>query len=205
MIKNVVFDIGNVLIAFSWRDVMKDVGIKEEDMDIIADATVRSKYWSELDRGIMTDEQIVDGFISGAPGHADDIKRFFARVTDSMPPFDYSKGWLHSVKERGYNVYILSNFSDHNFNTCRPSYTFLEEADGEIISYRHKVIKPERRIYEILLETYSLDPRECVFIDDREDNIAAAVELGFSGIVFKSFDDASAKLDALLKKEGAHG
>ena len=205
MIKNVVFDIGNVLIAFSWREVMLEVGIKYEDTERIADATVRSKYWSELDRGIMTDEQIVEGFISGAPEFADEIKRFFAHVTESMPPFDYSKEWLHSVKERGYNVYILSNFSNYNFNTCKPTYTFLEEADGMIISYQHKTIKPERRIYEILLETYSLDPRECVFIDDREDNIAAAVELGFNGIVFKSYEDASAKLDALLKKEGAHG
>lgn len=205
MIKNVVFDIGNVLIAFSWREVMLDVGIKPEDTETIADATVRSKYWSELDRGIMTDEQIVDGFISGAPQFEKEIRRFFAHVTESMPPFDYSKGWLHSVKERGYNVYILSNFSNNNFNACKPSYTFLEEADGMIISYQHKTIKPERKIYEILLETYSLDPRECVFIDDRDDNIAAAVELGFSGIVFKSYEDASAKLDTLLKKDGAHG
>ena len=205
MIKNVVFDIGNVLIAFSWRDVMLDVGIKPEDTDVIANATVRSRFWNELDRGIMTEDEILGEFVAGAPGHEDEVRRFFARVTESMPPFDYSKGWLHSVKERGYNVYILSNFSNYNFNTCKPTYTFLEEADGAIISYRYHVVKPERRIYEILLETYSLDPKECVFIDDREDNIAAAVELGFNGIVFKSFKDASEKLDALLKKEGAHG
>ena len=205
MIKNVVFDIGNVLIAFSWRDVMKDVGIKDEDMDVIANATVRSPYWNELDRGIMTEDEVLQKFIEGAPDHEDDVKRFFARVTDSMPPFDYSKGWLHGVKERGYGVYILSNFSNYNFNTCKPSYTFLEEADGMIISYQHKVVKPERKIYEILLKTYSLDPRECVFIDDREDNIAAAVALGFHGIVFKSYEDANDKLNELLKNEGVFG
>lgn len=205
MIKNVVFDIGNVLIDFSWRDVMVACGIKDENIETIANATVRSPYWNELDRGILTDEEILEKFVAGTPGLEDETKRFFAKVTDSMPPFDYSKGWLHSVKERGYNVYILSNFSDYNFNTCRPSYTFLEEADGMIISYQHHVVKPEPRIYEILLETYSLTPEECVFIDDREDNIAAAVELGFSGIVFKSYDDASKKLDELLKKEGACG
>ena len=205
MIKNVVFDIGNVLIAFSWREVMLSCGIKEEDIETIANATVRSPYWNELDRGVLTDDEILEKFVAGAPGLEDETRRFFAKVTDSMPPFDYSKGWLHSVKERGYNVYILSNFSNYNFNTCRPSYTFLEEADGMIISYQHHVVKPEPRIYEILLETYSLDPRECVFIDDRADNIAAAQAFGMSGIVFKSYDDASEKLDALLKADGAHG
>ena len=205
MIKNVIFDIGHVLIDFSWRDCMIKCGIKEEDMEKIAMATVKSPYWSELDRGVMTDDEILSKFIENAPEFEKEIRVFFKEVTWSMPPFDYSKGWLHSVKERGYNVYILSNFSDYNFNTLKPGYTFLEEADGMVVSYEVKFVKPEREIYEILLDKYSLKADECVFIDDREDNIEAARALGFYGIVFKSFDDANEKLDLLLKKEGAHG
>ena len=205
MIKNVVFDIGMVLIDFSWRECMRDCGIKEEDVMRVAQATVLSPYWNELDRGLLSEDEIVKNFVSLAPDLEDEIKRFFSIVTVSMPPFDYSEGWLRSVKERGYGVYILSNFSNHNFNVNLPRYTFLKHADGMIISYRYKTVKPERKIYECLLSEYGLDPEECVFIDDREDNIAAAKELGFSGIVFKSFEDASKKLDALLSEHGVCG
>lgn len=205
MIKNVVFDIGMVLIDFSWRDTMRDCGIEEEKIERIADATVRSSNWNELDRGVLPESEILEKFVESDPELEADIRKFFSRVTDSMPPFDYSKGWLSSLRKRGYKVYLLSNFSNYNFNVNIPRYTFLEETDGKIISYLYKCVKPERKIYEILLSTYNLDPTECVFIDDRADNIEAAKALGFHGIVFKGYDDASAKLNELLKKEGVNG
>lgn len=205
MIKNVVFDIGNVLIDFSWRNTMRDCGIKEENLERIAKATVMSPNWNELDRGVLSEDEILEKFVESDPEFEDDIRRFFARVTESMPPFDYSENWLGSLRRRGYKVYLLSNFSNYNFNVNVPRYTFLKETDGKIISYLYKCVKPERKIYEILLDKYSLKADECVFIDDREDNIEAAKALGFNGIVFKSYEDASKKLNELLKKEGAHG
>lgn len=205
MIKNVVFDIGNVLVSFSWRDVMNECGVKEEHIERVANATVRSPYWNELDRGLLPENEILEQFVKNDPELEDEIRVFFAHVTDSMPPFDYSEKWLASLRKRGYKVYLLSNFSDYNFNVNVPRYTFLNETDGKVISYIYKTVKPERKIYKTLLDKYSLKAEECVFIDDRDDNIAAAKELGFEGIVFKSYEDANEKLQALLKEKGVFG
>lgn len=205
MIKNVVFDIGMVLIGFSWRECMRDCGIDEKYFDRIGRATVLSPNWNELDRGVLDENEILERFVKSDRELEDDIRKFFAHVTDSMPPFDYSEGWLRSVRERGYKVYILSNFSNYNFNVNVPRYTFLKETDGKIISYVYKCIKPEKEIYLHLLNEYGLNAEECVFIDDRDDNIAAAEALGFHGIVFKSYEDANKKLNELLAKEGAFG
>ncbi|MBO4428339.1 MAG: HAD family phosphatase [Clostridia bacterium] len=205
MIKNVVFDIGNVLVSFSWRECMRDCGVKEEHIERVANATVRSPYWNELDRGEKSEDEILEQFVKNDPELEDEIRVFFAHVTDSMPPFDYSKKWLASLRQRGYKVYLLSNFSNYNFNVNVPRYTFLSETDGKIISYIYKTVKPERKIYEILLDKYALNAEECVFIDDRDDNIAAAKALGFNGIVFESYEDANEKLQALLKEKGVFG
>lgn len=205
MIKNVVFDLGFVLISFDWREIMTRVGITEDEMEEIATATVRSEYWGELDRGILTDEEILNGFISIAPQHKEKITKFFAAVPHNMPPYSYSNEWVASVKERGYNLYVLSNFSENNFKFCEPKYTFLDKFDGKIISYRYKCIKPEKEIYQILFDSFDLNPEECVFIDDREDNIEAAINQGMNGIVFRSYDQASSDLDKLLKEKGIHG
>jgi len=205
MIKNIVFDIGNVLIAFSWRDCMRECGIKEEYLERIANATVRSQNWNELDRGVLSDDEILEKFVESDPECGDMIRTFFERVTYSMPPYDYSEKWLATLRRRGYKVYLLSNFSDHNFNVNVPQYTFLNETDGKVISYIYKCIKPEREIYDILLNKYSLSAEECVFIDDRADNIEAAISCGMNGIVFTSYDDANEKLNALLKEKGVFG
>ena len=73
MIKNVVFDIGMVLISFSWRECLRECGVREEDFETIAEATVKSPYWNELDRGVMSDEEILDKFIENAPHESNGI------------------------------------------------------------------------------------------------------------------------------------
>lgn len=205
MIKNVVFDLGFVLISFDWREIMTRAGIPAEEQDEVARATVHSEYWGELDRGVLSDEEILNGFISIAPEHKENITKFFAEVPHSMPPYPYSDNWVKSVKERGYNIYVLSNFSENNFKYCEPKYTFLDKVDGKIISYRYKCIKPEKEIYHILFDSFNLNPEECVFIDDREDNIEGAINEGMNGIVFRSYEQASNDLDKLLKEKGIHG
>ena len=205
MIKNIVFDLGHVLIQFPWRECMKKAGIKEEDIERVASATVNSPYWGENDRGVIRDDELLEKFISLAPDKAKEITDFVNTITEFMGPFDYSYSWLKSLKDRGYNIYILSNFSDTNFNKLKPSYTFLELADGMVISYLYKCVKPEREIYDLLLNKYSLTAEECVFIDDREDNIEAALSRGMYGIVFKSYDDANGKLQTLLSEKGIFG
>lgn len=205
MIKNVIFDIGLVLISFDWRKLMKDCGIEDNEIDRMAEATVNSKFWYELDRGILTEDEIEEGFVSIAPELKDKIHVFFSRVPDILNPFDYSDAWLESIKARGYKIYFLSNFSNRAFNKCKEKYTFLRHGDGAIISYQHKCVKPEKAIYDKLTEIYGLVPEECVFIDDNKANIEAADKFGFNTVRFLGHDDASQKLNKMLADKGIFG
>ena len=101
------------------------------------------------------------------------------------------------LKAAGYRLYVLSNMSREFIDYLRrfPVYALF---DGEVVSCEELVVKPERRIYEILLERYALQPAETLFIDDRDANILAARALGINGFRFDPHD-AGASCDALRR------
>jgi putative hydrolase of the HAD superfamily len=107
---------------------------------------------------------------------------------------DYAIPWIKGLRAKGYRVYYLSNFSYKAYVECADALDFLPYADGGILSYLDKVIKPGREIYELLLSRYGLKAEECVFLDDMEENVEAARRLGFAGIVFRSKEQADEEL-----------
>lgn len=199
MIKNVIFDIGMVLADFRWKDYIVEIGIPADKRERVAAATTCGAYWNEMDRGIMSFEEIVEGCVSLDPEIEPEIRLFFKDMRRLVLEFPFAAEWVKSVKERGYGVYILSNYGEHNFACLRPYATFFQYVDGEVISYREKVIKPDSKIYQILLERYKLNPEECIFLDDRADNIETARSLGIQGIVVKTHEQAAADLESELK------
>ena len=108
--------------------------------------------------------------------------------------------WIRSLKEAGYRVYYLSNFSERVEKEAADELTFLKEMDGGILSYREHVIKPDPAIYELLLNRYSLAAEESVFLDDTLDNVKAAEKLGIRGILVENQEQAKYSLQELLKK-----
>jgi len=104
------------------------------------------------------------------------------------------------LKEAGLKVYLLSNYPREVFalHTECGSFPFLEKVDGKVVSGFVKMIKPNADIYKYLLKEYSLCADECVFIDDREENVEAARTLGMKGIVFECYEQAHRELERLL-------
>ena len=200
MIKNIVFDIGNVLAHFRWQELLNDLGMTGEVFEGVANATVRySSMWNEFDRGVLEDEVIIKGCINRGPQYEKEIRLLFANVKDIVREYPYAKPWITELKERGFRVYLLSNYGKTSFEQGSKGFSFLPLVDGAVISYEVKHIKPEPEIYTALFEKYGLKPEECVFFDDREENIEAAGKLGMHGIVFTSKEEAEQKLDELLK------
>ncbi len=198
MIKNIIFDIGNVLAPFSWQKTYKKLFGSGELYEKVSNATVLShKDWSEIDRGVLTYDEVLASFIKNAPEYAEEIKLAVNTIFDDMSQFDYSENWVISLKEKGYKVYLLSNFGDKPYNTCLPRFSFSNHVDGGIISYEVKMIKPNNDIFEELCKKYTLNPQECVFLDDSEENIKAAKALGFNGIVFDNKENVDKKLNEL--------
>ena len=184
MIKNIVFDMGNVVIRFDPDAFIERFGVSGEDKKTLLLEIFRSPEWVMMDRGRLTDEQCADVLCPRVPEHLRDVARKLIALWDR--PIIEIEGiypLIEELKGLGYSIYLLSNAS------CRqPDYWQRVPAakffDGTLISYSVKLVKPMPEIYEKFFETFGLRREECFFIDDSPANIEAGLYVGMPGVVF---------------------
>ena len=198
MIKNVVFDIGNVLAGFVWQDFYKSFGFSEEVYERLSAATVKSPFWNEMDRGVLSDDELLQGFIQNDPSIEKELREVFSNVKEMILRYDYAIPWVKELKSRGYGVYYISNFARKPHIECIEALDFLVEMDGGILSYQDKLIKPTPEIYQLLCSRYGLDAEECVFIDDTQINVDAAQKEGMKVITFHTLEQTKEELEQLF-------
>jgi putative hydrolase of the HAD superfamily len=198
-IKNVVFDVGDVLVHFRYRDHMKEMGFSEDAVDCLSENMVLTEFWHLMDRGDKMEKDAIEHFTSLYPEYRQEILTFWAHTEGLVSEYPYAQPLLHHLKELGYGVYVLSNFGERAQKRAveMGAINFLDLLDGYIFSYMIHEIKPDRAIFDALAEKYGLNLGECVFIDDREDNVEAAKSYGMQGIVFTGYEDACEKLRTL--------
>ncbi|MDP4091046.1 MAG: HAD family phosphatase [Bacillota bacterium] len=185
MIKNIVFDIGNVLVAFKPGEYVKSFGFEKSVEDKVLEAIFKSRHWPELDRGVLTEEEAVELFIKEAEELDLEIRNVMKSWKDMLIPIPDTIEILRELKNKGYKVYVLSNYHEKAFEKISIENDFLSLLDGEIVSCRLKYIKPEREIYEYLLSNYCLKPEETLFIDDVIENIEGAEVHGIKTVLFQ--------------------
>ncbi len=188
MIKNIIFDMGNVLIEFLplnyLNQIINDKSVAEE----VHRELFCKKEWMELDRGAISEEEALESVCARIPAHRDYVKQaifgWFTEIKPIVAMFELVK----EVKQKGYRVYLLSNASPriYEYMDKIPALQFF---DGYLISCDIKVNKPDREIYESLLRKYDLIASECIFIDDLAPNIEGAKAVGLEGYVFKGAAD----------------
>ena len=197
MIKNIVLDIGNVLVDWNPKGAMRELGLSEEVVQKVAAATVETDFWNEADRGVLSPEEILEEFHKKSPELREEIDLFWNHVELSLRQFSYTKDWIRSMKEQGFHVYILSNYGDWTYQkTKEEALDFLALVDGAILSYAVKQIKPDADIYQTLLSRFGLTAEECVFIDDRLENVEGAKREGIHGIHFRTIEQVQKELEA---------
>jgi len=201
MIKAIVFDLGNVLMEFGWERFFHERGYEGEAFEKIADATVRSPWWLELDKGTVTKEEAVAHYIENAPEYEEEFLGLYDRIDQMLVRYDYALDWIQELRERGYKLYALSNWSAPALEGCAEGLSFLDDLDGVVLSYQEKVIKPNAQIYKILCERYDIKPEEAVFLDDSLPNVIGAHAIGMHAIHFRSYEQGKAELEALLAHE----
>lgn len=197
MIRNIIFDVGNVLVEYSWERMLKALHITGEAYDAVAKATVLSPMWNELDRSLLSDEEILEGFIQNAPEYEKEIRLVWDNIPESIHCYDYSVEWVREFRKKGYGTYILSNYSKRGYEATKQELPFVADMDGVLFSYEVKLVKPEPEIYQTLLKKFQLKPEECVFLDDNEKNVIAAREAGIHAIHFQNKEQAEAELEKL--------
>lgn len=196
MIKNIILDVGKVLVAWEPRIAMQKLGFDEKTADIVAKATAEAAEWAETDRGAKSDEELLASFVANAPDYEREINMFWEHVDEAIWQFDYTKAWIGRFKELGYHVYILSNYGSWTYGKTQEALSFLTDVDGALFSYEVKQVKPEPEIYQALLKRFDLNAEECIFLDDCQENIDGARAQGIEGIRFLGYEDAKEKLRA---------
>lgn len=196
-VKNIVFDVGQVLVKYDWQSFLAGFGFDKAKYERLADITFRSQTWQERDRGCLPDEEYVEQMVKSAPEYEKEIREIMRRSAETISIMDYSKTWVQYLKEQGYHIYILSNFCSYMLERTKASMGFLEYVDGAVFSCDVNQLKPEPEIYHTLLDRFGLKPEETVFLDDREENCAAAEKEGIHAIRFTSFKAAAAELEKL--------
>ncbi|MBR3552427.1 MAG: HAD family phosphatase [Clostridia bacterium] len=200
MIKNIVFDIGRVLVEFEPHDYLCSFGFSEDTVQALEE-TVFARHWNAYDRGdYATVNDMRDALIKLYPAYKTELELVLQSDWVKIHALKQDTAtYLAALKARSYRVYLLSNLSRDSYDYIT-ALDFFHQVDGGVFSYQEHVCKPEPKLYETLLSRYGLQPEETVFLDDTAKNIAAAEKLGIHGILFTDFDSASAALETLLQK-----
>ena len=181
MYKNIIFDLGNVLLSFNPKDYLKSK-ISEDRIDDVYKAIFQSEEWIMLDRGTITEKDAINRIIERNNTYRDDINLAFKDWYDILRPIEEAVEILTKLKKNGYNIYYLSNFHELAFKEVTTKNNFFELFDGGVVSYAEKLIKPEEEIYKLILKRYNLNPKETIFIDDTKSNVDGASKLGIKAI-----------------------
>lgn len=197
MITTIIFDIGNVLADFAWEAYYRSFGYEEEMFRRVAKATVLNPMWNEYDRGVMSDEEILQGFIDSDPEIGEEIKKAVRYIEPMVTRNDYAIPWIQELQGKGYRCLYLSNFSERGHRECAAALDFIPYLDGGILSYQERLIKPMPEIYQLLIDRYGLVPEECVFMDDTLRNLEAAEKFGIHTIHFQNQAQAIEELKKL--------
>ena len=187
MIKNVIFDIGRVMIEFDWEQYLAGL-FDAETAKIVSDAMWGTPAWNELDRNVLPMHEIIDLFIANAPDYAAQIREAMQKIGGCPRMMPYAIPWVEELKARGYRVFYLSNYFEYLMQERPDVLEFTKHMDGGVFSWQERITKPEPEIYQRLMQRYDLKPEECVFIDDSPKNIEAANALGMHAFLFESYE-----------------
>lgn len=185
MIKNVIFDYGNVLVDWNPAYLFLPVfGGDEEKCRFFTDNVCNREWFTRMDRGESMDVCVAE-LQARYPQYADAVAmfrdRWFEMCHGELPGmFEL----IQDLKSKGVGVYGLTNWPAETFTEARRRFRTLASIDNYVVSSSVKLAKPEPAIYQLLLSKYNLNPEECVFIDDRKDNVDAAKALGMEGIIY---------------------
>lgn len=197
LIRNIIFDIGNVLLNFRPEQFLKRFTDDELRIKNFIDNVIRTELWLNLDRGIISLKDARVEYLERFPKESNLIIAYFNHWKEMLTPITQNIQILRELKSKDYKIYFLSNFIEEAFDYVQDRYEFFTLVDGKVISSEINYVKPELKIYQYLLEKYNLNPEQCVFIDDIESNLPQAHSLKMKTIHYLVDTDLRSELRKL--------
>lgn len=183
MIKNIIFDFGNIIIRFKASEMTSYYTNDRNIQKFLEENVIHSPEWlgeGRLDLGEITLSEMADNINKRTNNiYKDEVYNFSTDFPNKLKYNGDIIRLIKELKEKGYKLYLLSNTSDEVFRL------FIDELnplfDGMVLSYKIHQIKPNKPIYESLLNKYDLNPEECLFLDDKQDNMDTANSMRING------------------------
>lgn len=198
MIKNIVFDIGNVLADYNIKGFLAGKGFGPDMIKRIVKASLMSPYWESFERGELTEDEALKAFASLDPEIEADLFKAYDNVSGMLTMRSFAIDLVKEFKTKGFMVYYLSNYSGKAYRECSDSLAFMEYMDGGCLSFEEGMTKPDPDFYKRFLDKFGLRPEECIFVDDTPENVEQATEFGFKGIVYESYEGMMEQIHQLL-------
>ncbi len=184
MIKNIILDMGNVLLRFDPEVSLNAYVETAEDKSIIRKELFEGPEWILGDYGTITNAQRYEPVSKRVPQRLHkQLKNCVEHWDICMEPIDGAMNFCEYIRQKGYGIYVLSNACSL-FYTYFPRFAEVSYFDGVMVSSDVHMIKPEAGIYDLFLHTYHLIPEECLFIDDRPENVEGAQKANINGFIF---------------------
>ena len=204
MIKNLIYDFGRVLVTYDFEHISSFGFASEEDLQSFVTIVSDPTFVRRCDLELIPFEDLIREMQHTYPQWKEQWQLFYDRylefVTGEMPGM---YAYMTELKARGYKLYGLSNWCSTIYRVMK-EYKIFNLLDGFVVSSDYQVVKPDPAIYRILLDKYDLKAEECVFADDRADNVEAAQQVGMQAIVFTTTEAYKEALEPLLVGNANH-
>jgi glucose-1-phosphatase len=178
-IKNIVFDLGNVLISYLPEEFHVKKGDSPDKIKLYLSEVYGSPEWQKLDHGLMTVETAILSIASRTLMPEQEIARIFDLREELLSEISENSALLKTLKKAHFRLYYISNFPEDLFRILSVKYEFFRLFDGGVVSSDVKLLKPDPEIYRTLLRNHDINPAESLFIDDLEHNVKGAAGEGF--------------------------
>lgn len=186
--KNIIFDFGNVLVQWHPELIYGEYFGDEAKAWWFLRHVADNEWRGRIDAGEST-AACIEELKAKQPEYAEAIELYRSRwremLTDEVPGM---REVINDLRNRGHEIYGLTNWSMETFPAARERFGILQMIDRYVVSGAEGLVKPDARLFRVLLDRYHLQAEECVFVDDNPDNVAAANALGMEGIVFTGAD-----------------
>lgn len=185
MLKNIIFDFGNVIMNYDPNEILNHYQLTPTEHEILLKNIFQSKEWLEIDAGKLTEKEATEIFVNRVPQKLQrKVKQIMATWPENVDFYEPVFHFISELRKEGYRIYGLSNTGMRFANFVKNS-EMGDYFDGYVFSAKEKLVKPDPKIYQVLLERYSLKAEECLFVDDLSANTQAAREVGMDAFTFK--------------------
>ncbi len=191
MIRNIIFDIGGVLLDYNPKTYLDKLNIEESKRKELNDIIFHNSKWKDCLNGFITNSELIEYLVKENKKYKDEIKQILSKenLKYMLPPKQEMIEYYKSLKQKGYKIYLCSNITEDTYNYIKDSFEIIQLADGGVFSCFENISKPNVEIYQKLIKKYKLDIEKSILIDDTKRNIISANDIGLNGILFNNIED----------------